>query len=391
LGIISLIRSDFENMSQIFADMIDERRDFQTAPPIQRIILYIDDLDRCQPERVVEILEAIHLLLFFPLFVVVVAVDPRWLRHSLSQHYPATLDAGGGPALTNGRLKLSTFSTPQDYLEKIFQIPFALRPVEKSGYQNLVTDLLKPLPPQVKRITPVPSEPHPASGEIISADGLPPAAAEPVPEPPELNQPKVDQAKQSKEKPFAPIPPRQLEFTQWEQADIQLLWPMFRTPRTVKRFVNIYRLLRAGLVSDTAVKSFEGTQEARGEYQVALLLLAAITAFPNEVSQLLYRLDAWLDVQELKSDQPTFTWGEVIALLRKEVETTGELANSTTQKENRTSQTGETQDTDSSWRFMLDCLERVTHDRIWQKPFKLTVLRTWVIRVARFSFSVQPT
>jgi hypothetical protein len=398
LGIISLIRSDFENMSQIFADMIAEHRDFKTAPPIQRIILYIDDLDRCQPERVVEILEAIHLLLFFPLFVVVVAVDPRWLRHSLSQHYPATLGAGGGPALTNGRLELSTYSTPQDYLEKIFQIPFALRPVEKSGYQNLVTDLLKPLPPQVKLITPAPAEPHPASGEIIStevgpapATGLQPAAAKPVPEPLELAQPKVDQAKQSKEKPFTPIPPRQLEFTKWEQADIQLLWPMFRTPRTVKRFVNIYRLLRAGLVSDTAVKSFEGTQEVPGEYQVALLLLAAITAFPNEASQLLYRLDAWLDVQELKSEQPTFTWQEVIALLRKEVEATSEPVGSTTQKGNRTSQTGETQDTDSSWRFMLDCLERVTHDSIWQKPFKLTALRTWVMRVARFSFSVQPT
>jgi KAP family P-loop domain len=52
-------------------------------PEIDRFVLYIDDLDRCPPRRVVEMLDAIHLLLAVPLFVVVVAVDPRWLLRSL--------------------------------------------------------------------------------------------------------------------------------------------------------------------------------------------------------------------------------------------------------------------------------------------------------------------
>jgi hypothetical protein len=39
-------------------------------------VLYIDDLDRCPPRRVVEVLTAMQLLLALPLFVVVVAVDP---------------------------------------------------------------------------------------------------------------------------------------------------------------------------------------------------------------------------------------------------------------------------------------------------------------------------
>ena len=34
----------------------------QEAPnPIDRIVLYIDDLDRCSPRRVVEVLQAVHL------------------------------------------------------------------------------------------------------------------------------------------------------------------------------------------------------------------------------------------------------------------------------------------------------------------------------------------
>ena len=58
-----------------------------TLPAIDRIVLYIDDLDRCPPRRVVEMLEAIHLLLAVRLFVVVVAVDPRWLLRAIAVHY----------------------------------------------------------------------------------------------------------------------------------------------------------------------------------------------------------------------------------------------------------------------------------------------------------------
>ncbi len=41
-------------------------------PRIDRIVLYIDDLDRCPEVKVVEVLQAVHLLLAYPLFVVVV-------------------------------------------------------------------------------------------------------------------------------------------------------------------------------------------------------------------------------------------------------------------------------------------------------------------------------
>ena len=54
-------------------------------------------------------LQAVHLLLAFKLFVVVVGVDSRWLERSLREHYPNLL------------------VEPEHYLEKIFQIPFMLR------------------------------------------------------------------------------------------------------------------------------------------------------------------------------------------------------------------------------------------------------------------------
>ena len=90
--------------------------------PIDRIVLYIDDLDRCSSEQVVEVLQAVHLLLALDLFVVVVGVDPRWLLRSLRREYRSDADDGAQPTGQDRWWE----TTPQDYLEKIFNIPFAL-------------------------------------------------------------------------------------------------------------------------------------------------------------------------------------------------------------------------------------------------------------------------
>ena len=60
--------------------------DTQPEPP-ERIVLYIDDLDRCPPDRVVEMLEAVNLILTLDVFIVVVAVDARWMIRSLECQY----------------------------------------------------------------------------------------------------------------------------------------------------------------------------------------------------------------------------------------------------------------------------------------------------------------
>jgi len=112
LGIIAKVRADFRHLSILLREAREEsERDVEESerekemkkrqeekdierrekggkplfPRIDRIILYIDDLDRCPERNVFEVLQAVHLLLAFPLFVVVVGVDPRWLLHSLEQ------------------------------------------------------------------------------------------------------------------------------------------------------------------------------------------------------------------------------------------------------------------------------------------------------------------
>jgi len=133
LGLLARVREDLGNLEQLVRDNNEAGGEPSEDAPPNRIILYIDDLDRCSSEKVVEVLEAVHLLLAFELFVVVVAVDSRWLSHALTDELHA-LDAfnrGGRRA------------TPQDYLEKIFQLPFWVQPLSPNGRRSLVHGLLE--------------------------------------------------------------------------------------------------------------------------------------------------------------------------------------------------------------------------------------------------------
>ncbi len=156
LGLMTRIREDFRQMAALLAeanaggaaegpDHADEAADL--LPRIDRIIVYIDDLDRCPPRRVVEVLEAVHLLLAVDLFVVVVAVDPRWLLRAVTAHYEELMAAGGPyPAAADGAVDPDDDelwrSTPAQYLEKIFQVVLTLPPLDTAGYHRLVHTLV---------------------------------------------------------------------------------------------------------------------------------------------------------------------------------------------------------------------------------------------------------
>src|SRR5262249_31497061 len=108
------------------------------VPDVKRIIVYIDDLDRCAEEHVVQVLQAIHLLLAFDLFVVVVAVDARWLHRAVGQVYRGQL-AGSDEPVESGT------ATVADYLEKIFQLPIWMRPIgNPSTVERFVRGIDKP-------------------------------------------------------------------------------------------------------------------------------------------------------------------------------------------------------------------------------------------------------
>ncbi|MFJ4105378.1 P-loop NTPase fold protein [Amycolatopsis japonica] len=241
-GVFARVREDLADLS---ADLADAREQWLRAggkgkPPLERIVLYIDDLDRCPPSKVIEVLAAVHLLLALPAFVVVVAVDPRWLRRCLDQHHEELFGAGE--------------SSRAEYLDKIFQIVFALRPMGSAA-----DELIDALMPIEER------EPRTPAHEEWPEDESAPERAE-----------QVEVVVQDTAPPtFYNMRPDRLRLTEVERDFVHVLRKKLNTPREVRKLVNLYRLVRIG-IPDAELEAF-----VAGPYRAVLVLLALLVADPE--------------------------------------------------------------------------------------------------------------
>ncbi len=117
-----------------------------------RLVVFVDDLDRCAPDKIPDILEAIKLFATVPGCVYVLGFDRDIVRQGLEKKY-----------------QFKTSTEADEYLEKLVQIPFHLPPLEydrvrafiESEYEELKKDCsnaarilslgLEPNPRKIKR------------------------------------------------------------------------------------------------------------------------------------------------------------------------------------------------------------------------------------------------
>ena len=195
-------------MARVYEDM-DKMLD--ALPGDTRLAVFIDDLDRCKPERVVEVLEAINLLLAFREFVVFLAVDTRVVAAVVDAHYDDTLRKAG----------ISGY----EYLGKIVQIPFTIpkaRPRDLMQYLNTLIEA----PPDETQAAAFGQEPD-DNGTGLSMLDL------------ELAEAEAAEATQE------PTAARIVAFTLAERSAFRAFSRfMDPSPRQVKRLVNVYRLVR---------------------------------------------------------------------------------------------------------------------------------------------------
>jgi hypothetical protein len=212
---VSTVRHDLERLARLTAAYNAGAREDEGDPP-NRIVLYVDDLDRCPPKRVVEVLEAVHLLLAIPLFVVIVAVDTRWLTHALEKALPT---------LTETAEDSDDAPTATAYLEKIFQIPFWVEKLDDAARQRLLRGLL---------LGSVDQPTAPAGGSSGTALRL------------GARETELIDAMLTGYGIGLDVDARQLTITQEELAFIESLGCLFTgTPREAKRFVNTCQLMLA--------------------------------------------------------------------------------------------------------------------------------------------------
>ena len=107
-----------------------EFEDLLKRAEIDRLVVLVDDLDRCLPEIAIETLEAIRLFLFVPRAAFVIAADEGMIEYAVRQHFP-DLPITTGPA---------TYA--RNYLEKLIQVPFRLPSLGYAETRIYVTLLL---------------------------------------------------------------------------------------------------------------------------------------------------------------------------------------------------------------------------------------------------------
>jgi hypothetical protein len=278
LGQLSSVTEYREQLSLVAhtRKLFDDLNDTFTQPAngaAKRFVIVIDDLDRCAAEKVVQVLEAVHLLFNYEMFVVILAVDTRWLARSLQIRYHQLL---GEPDSAG----------PYDYLEKIIQIPVHLLPLNDALVRTMITGLtgLPAAPPPEPAHAPVPSLDDKSAKDAIAPAGD--------------GETRI-LAATNKRTSRAPLPAEVLKITQDEATAMSAVAPLMgTTPRTVKRFVNTYRLLKAR-ADDPA--DFSHPQGAIGDHEVVAFLLAVVTGTPGVYRRLLPALKCAPDSATLQS------------------------------------------------------------------------------------------
>jgi hypothetical protein len=108
-----------------FRALRDAFKDFIGSGGERRIVVFVDDLDRCLPESALQVLESMKLFFDLEGFVFVVGLDQDVVQYVIDSKYrrEETATGNGDAKAPPGRV------SGEEYIKKIFQVPFRLAPV----------------------------------------------------------------------------------------------------------------------------------------------------------------------------------------------------------------------------------------------------------------------
>ena len=120
----SLYHASFRALEESLAQFVEGGR--------QRIVVFIDDLDRCLPTSALEVLESMKLFFDLEGFVFVVGLDREVVQRAIEVKYrPLEAAAGGVDSPVKG----------SEYIKKIFQLPFTLPPISVRQVDDFLASL----------------------------------------------------------------------------------------------------------------------------------------------------------------------------------------------------------------------------------------------------------
>jgi tetratricopeptide (TPR) repeat protein len=134
-GLVSRIQDEFKTALQAKVDPQKKSKSVEAMRTDIRqrvlrnelkIVVFIDELDRCPLEKIVEILEAIKLFLAEDIFIVLLGVDTRVAAEAIRLHYK----------------EVQNPNLPREYLEKIVQLPLRVPTARKSYIENYLQSFM---------------------------------------------------------------------------------------------------------------------------------------------------------------------------------------------------------------------------------------------------------
>ena len=105
--------------------------------PDLRVVVFVDDLDRCLPHNMVEVLESIKLFFDLDGFVFIVGVDNTKIQEAIELRYARTEQHESSE-------KSRPIASGLEYLKKIFQVPFSLPVIRREQLGDLLQSFISP-------------------------------------------------------------------------------------------------------------------------------------------------------------------------------------------------------------------------------------------------------
>ncbi len=131
-----IYRDQVRSLEQFYQQLKRLVKEWIIAPDL-RLVVFIDDLDRCLPEQAIGVLEALKVFLDIRGCIFVLGVDREVIERGIGVRYKEF-------TLANTQADTDTFPIAgRDYLDKIIQIPFELPPLEHTVIQKFVTQRLQ--------------------------------------------------------------------------------------------------------------------------------------------------------------------------------------------------------------------------------------------------------
>ena len=119
----------------------DQFGDLLAKTKFKALVVLIDDLDRCSPDRIVENLEAIKLFLNVGNTAFVIGADLRIVRHAIAVRYKDALEAARRSSSPGDASGEAGEELVNDYVEKLIQVPYhlpRLSPAEIETYLSFL-------------------------------------------------------------------------------------------------------------------------------------------------------------------------------------------------------------------------------------------------------------